>query len=396
MSFKPTKWTLVVVLCAAMPSLLGTAAVAPVLDLMKDAFDAPEFVINLVLTLPPVATAAAGFVIGSLSDKIGRVRILSLSLLLFGLAGVSGFFLENVYAIIGFRLLLGVSIAGLIPMVSALISEYYEGAERTRYLGYQAVSIGFGTLILQTCCGALAGLGWHYSFLIYLLGLAVLPFVLIFVKEPDRTHRNSDAASGPAKRAPLLSYVFIYFAMFCMALLMYIPAVNLSYYLGGFAEPVPPFQTGLILGLFGLFSAVSGLVFRRAAKLFSYRHMFAVIFGIEALGIFLAAATQNIVLVTAGFALLGFGIGFGIPNASLRVSRITPPAVLGKYMSGVTVSLFAGLFATTFAGPIILLAVGDGNYAGLLMLTAAFGVVLSVIFFAVGIIKKQPPTSSPE
>ena len=36
-SFTPTRFTLLVLLVAGMPALLGTAAVSPVLDLMKDA-----------------------------------------------------------------------------------------------------------------------------------------------------------------------------------------------------------------------------------------------------------------------------------------------------------------------------------------------------------------------
>ena len=49
-----------------MPSLLGTAAVSPVLDLMKEAGLGPEYVVSLVLTLPPLATALSGFFIGAL------------------------------------------------------------------------------------------------------------------------------------------------------------------------------------------------------------------------------------------------------------------------------------------------------------------------------------------
>lgn len=387
--FRPTKFTLVILLCAAMPSLLGTAAVAPVLDLMKTAFDAPEFIINLVLTLPPIATALAGFFIGALSDKIGRVKILSFALLLFGLSGVTGFFFENVYAIIAFRLILGVSIAGLIPMVSALITEYYDGAQRTKYLGYQAVSIGFGTLILQTCCGALAGLGWHYSFLIYILGLLILPFVLVFVKEPNRSNNKNETHDEVISKAPLKTYLLIYLAMFFMALMMYIPAVNLSYYLGTFSYEVSPFWTGAVLGIFGLFSALSGILFWRFAKIFSYAELFGVIFAVTASGILLVSLTQNLILIALGFALIGFGIGFGIPNASSCISKITPSRVLGKYMSGVTVSMFVGLFATTFAAPIILFFAGDGNYSAMLMITSVIGFALAVICFAAGKICKK-------
>lgn len=379
----PTKITLFVLLSAAMPSLLGTAAVAPVLDLMKEAFDVPEIIVNLVLTLPPLATAAAGFFIGALSDKIGRVKILAVCLLLFGLAGLSGFFLENIYAIIAFRLILGVSIAGLIPMVSALISEYYDGATRTKYLGYQATSIGIGTLILQTGCGALAAFGWHYSFLIYILGLVILPFVLIFLREPEHKTECAETSSVKSK-APLHTYLLIYLSMFILAVLMYVPAVNLSYYLGTFSQNVSPFWTGLLLGLFGLMSAVSGFIFWGFSKRFNPMEMFGIIFAMESIGILLISLTQNLFLIAIGFSFVGFGVGFGTPNGSLWVSKITQSEVLGKYMGGVTVSIFVGLFSTTFIAPLILLVVGAGNYSEMLMLTAIIGCIFAVLWLLFG------------
>lgn len=61
--FTPNRFTLLVLLAAAMPSLLGTAAVSPVLDLMKEAGLGPEYIVSLVLTLPPLATALSGFFI---------------------------------------------------------------------------------------------------------------------------------------------------------------------------------------------------------------------------------------------------------------------------------------------------------------------------------------------
>lgn len=237
--FTPNRFTLLVLLAAAMPSLLGTAAVSPVLDLMKEAGLGPEYVVSLVLTLPPLATALSGFFIGALSDKIGRVKILAASLFLFAMAGVSGFFLDNIYAIIALRLLLGVSIAGLLPMASALITEYYEGETRTRYLGYIGVANGIGVLVLQTLCGTLAAFGWRYAFLVYLLGLCALPFVLICLREPPRSCREK--AECPVSVPSPLKYLGIYSLVFFPALFMYLVAVNLSYYTGTFEASVSPF-----------------------------------------------------------------------------------------------------------------------------------------------------------
>lgn len=388
-SFTPTRFTLLVLLAAAMPSLLGTAAVSPVLDLMKDAGLGPEYVVNLVLTLPPLATALAGFFIGALSDKIGRVKILALALFLFAVSGVSGFFLENIYAIITMRLLLGISIAGLLPMASALISEYYEGEARTRYLGYLGVSNGIGVLILQTLCGVLADSGWQYAFLVYLLGLAALPFVLLFLREPPRTCREKTVC--PVTAPSPVRYAGIYALVFFPALLMYLVAVNLSYYTGTFAVAVSPFWIGLLLGIFGLSSAVSGFLFWRFSRRFSPLSIAGIIFLLEALGLALIGISENLVLLTAGLILLGFGMGLGMPNGSAWVSRITPPEVLGRYMGGVTVSLFLALFANSFVSPLVLSVLGEGQYGLMFLLFAGVSALAGAVLFSVGRLRVPYP-----
>ncbi|HJJ28223.1 MAG TPA: MFS transporter [Methanocorpusculum sp.] len=378
--FHAGKFTLFVLLFAGMPSILGTAAVAPVLGLMREAFGAPEILINLVLTLPPLATAVFGFFIGALSDKIGRVKILGGALLFFGLAGVSGFFLEDLYAIIACRLVLGVSIAGLLPMVSALITEYYAPQDAARYLGYLSASNGICVTVLQTVCGALAILGWHYSFLIYILGLVALPFVIFFLKEPARriSEKGADGDEKPMPKASV--YILIYLTMVLSAVLMYLPTVNMSYYLASAGISDGAFWTGLLLGIFGISSTVTGIIFWRVAAHLSTGRIFALIFGLEATGLVCIGVSQIIVLMGAGLVFIGFALGLAIPNASAWVGKITPARVLGKYMSGVTVSVFVGLFCTTFAGPLLLGIVGAGNYSGMFLLCAVAGGVLALFW----------------
>ncbi|HJJ47451.1 MAG TPA: MFS transporter [Methanocorpusculum sp.] len=384
-SFQAGKFTLFVLLFAGMPSILGTAAVAPVLGLMRDAFGAPEVVINLVLTLPPLATALSGFFIGALSDKVGRVKILSGALLFFGLAGVSGFFLEDLYAIIACRLVLGISIAGILPMVSALITEYYAPEIAARYLGYLSASNGICVTVLQTACGALAILGWHYSFLIYILGLAALPFVIIFLKEPVRKSQEEKSSSADEKPMPKVGmYVLVYLTMILCAVMMYLPTVNLSYYLAEAGISDSAFWTGLLLGVFGISSTITGILFWRIASRLSFGRIFALVFGLETAGLITIGISQNIFVICAGLILIGFALGLALPNASAWIGKITPGRVLGKFMSGVTVSIFVGLFCTTFAAPVLLGIVGAGNYAGMFLLCACAGLLLMVFWLIFG------------
>ena len=225
--FVAGKATMIVLLLAAMPALLGTAAVAPALPLISEAFpDASETLISLIITLPPLATALSGFLIGAISDRYGRKRVLITSLALFGLAGSSGFFLDSVTSIIFWRLWLGVGLAGLLPTVTTLLTEYYDGPTRARYMGYLSAAMGVGGLVLQTGCGLLAEISWREPFLIYVFGLLVIPLVLIYVKEPKRltdTEVFNDNLEMPRSRIKKLDtkqVMLVYMTLFVSLLMM--------------------------------------------------------------------------------------------------------------------------------------------------------------------------------
>ncbi|HJJ96948.1 MAG TPA: MFS transporter [Methanocorpusculum sp.] len=253
--FVAGKGTMIVLLLAAMPALLGTAAVAPALPLISAAFpDASETLISLIITLPPLATALSGFLIGAISDRYSRKRVLIVSLALFGLAGSSGFFLDSVTSIIFWRLWLGVGLAGLLPTVTTLLTEYYEGPTRARYMGYMSAAMGVGGLVLQTGCGVLAEISWREPFLIYLFGVLVIPLVLLYVKEPKRTEETGEFADGlevPSARIKKLDtkpVLLVYVTLFVSLIMMYLISSKIAYLLTQTAD-VSTTVCGLILGM---------------------------------------------------------------------------------------------------------------------------------------------------
>ena len=90
--FKPTKLSLLTLLIASMLILMGGAAVAPALPEIGMVFPQYDsFLINLIISPPSLAIVLAGLVIGALADRLGKVRVLLVSLALFGVAGVSGY-----------------------------------------------------------------------------------------------------------------------------------------------------------------------------------------------------------------------------------------------------------------------------------------------------------------
>ena len=390
--FTPGKLTLLFLMLAAMPALLGTAAVAPALPLISIAFpDASETLISLIITLPPLATAVAGFLIGALSDRFGRVKVLVASLALFGCAGVSGYFLDSLTAIIFWRIWLGVGVAGLIPVVSTLIAEYYSGNTRARYLGYMSAAMGVGGLVLQTGCGALAEISWRDPFLIYLFGLLVIPGVLLFIREPRNTLVRESESELPLserkpKTLPIRSILLVYLTLFLSLVMMYIVSAKLAYLLTQIGS-VSSTVSGLLLGMVGLFSAASGFVFWRFAKHLTTMEIFAAMFFLEGLGLFLIGTAHALPVIALGTALVGFGLGLGSPTGSMWLSTATPTRYMGKVMGGMTVSIYGGIFASSFVGA-ELLAIA-GNYNGLFLLIGAIGIGIAIVYFIAAELEKK-------
>ena len=383
---------MIVLLLAAMPALLGTAAVAPALPLISAAFpDASETLISLIITLPPLATALSGFLIGAISDRYGRKRVLIVSLALFGLAGSSGFFLDSVTSIIFWRLWLGVGLAGLLPTVTTLLTEYYDGPTRARYMGYLSAAMGVGGLVLQTGCGVLAEISWREPFLIYLFGVIVIPLVLLYVREPARQEEEEetgfhDGLEMPRARIKKLDtgpVLLVYVTLFVSLIMMYLISSKIAYLLTQTAD-VSTTVCGLILGMAGLFSAVSSYSFWRFARWFSPVQMFALMFFLEGAGLFIVGTAVNVPVIALGAALVGFGLGLGTPTGSMWLSSITPQKYLGRIMGGQTVAVYFGVFASSFVGAELLAL--TGSYQGLFLTIGVAGVLVGAVYWVAAMI----------
>ncbi|MDV0441615.1 MFS transporter [Methanorbis furvi] len=384
--FVPGKWTLIVLLLAAMPALLGTAAVAPALPLISAAFpDVSETMISFIITLPPLATALSGFLVGAISDKYGRKKVLLVSLALFGFAGVSGFFLDSVTAIIFWRMWLGIGLAGLMPTVTTLLTEYYNGPTRARYLGYMSAAMGVGGLVMQTGSGILAEISWREPFLIYLFGILVIPLVFFFIKEPKREEETESVyddglnikSSRPTK-LDIKPVLIVYVTLFLSLIMMYLVSSKIAYLLTQVAD-VSTTVCGLVLGLCALFSAVSSYSFWRFARRFTSLQMFSLMFLMEGLGLFVIGTAVSVPIIALGAAIVGFGLGLGTPTGAMWLSSVTPQKYLGKIMGGQIVAVYFGVFASSFVGAELLAL--TGTYQGLFLAIGVVGVVIGVVYW---------------
>ena len=92
-----------VILLGSTMSVMAGASIAPALPEMTDYFsevENAEILVKIMLTIPSLFIALFSPVAGIILDKYGRRLPLLLSTILYGIAGTSGFYLDNLYLIL--------------------------------------------------------------------------------------------------------------------------------------------------------------------------------------------------------------------------------------------------------------------------------------------------------
>ncbi|MDR0981608.1 MAG: MFS transporter [Methanocalculaceae archaeon] len=372
-TFVPTKWTLVFLLLAAMLTLMGGAAVAPALPLISEVFsDAPEFLISMIITLPSLAVACTGYVIGVACDKFGRRSVLLFSLVVFAIAGSAGFYLDSLWAILVSRVILGVGIAGLTTATTALITEYYTGASRMKVLGYQSAAMGIGVLILETGGGSLAEISWREPFLIYLVAFVIIIGVIFAVKEPSSEPRR--LLRGNSVKLNMKALLPIYLSIFIGMAIAFLMPTKLPYLIAQVGS-VSLTGTGLMLGLMGCCSALAGIFYGRIAARMLRMQMMFLCFLVIGAGYCLLGLAASVAAIALAAIFVGLGQGALIPTVMNWITNEAPVHAMGKATGVYSVALNFGMFASSLVVIPVLEIVG--TYSNLFLVAGVFSMLVA-------------------
>lgn len=196
-----TSWTIVLLLVSTLTVMAG-ATISPVLPGLADEFSTTPgsaTLVPLLLSAPALAIAICAPIVGALIDRVGRRPVLLVAVALYGIAGGSGLVIGDLWALLAGRVALGVAVAGIMVTATALVADYFDGERRSQVLGRQAASIGFGGTVFLCLGGLLGSLDTRGPFAIYLLALALLPFVQRVIDEPARHASRGPAGAGAGK-----------------------------------------------------------------------------------------------------------------------------------------------------------------------------------------------------
>jgi len=366
-------------------TVMSSAAISPSLPEMSVVFqdeqDA-EFLVKLVLTLPTLSIAIFAPFAGIIIDKCGRKKLFVVSIILYGITGASGFFLDSLFEILVSRALFGIALAGIMITSVALIADYFEGAKRDRIVGLQGAFSTFGGVMFLVVGGLLADLRWDAPFLIYLLAFVVLPFVMYFIYEP-KISRTKETPKG--KFATVKITYLLYPIAFLSMVAIFLTPVQIPFHLKQLTDTGNT-EIGIAIATSYLFAGVASLLYKKIKSSQSFRNIFIVAFILMGSGYLIISFAENYLQVVSGLAIAGVGLGLLIPNVTLCLISETPVLYRGRVLGGLLTSLFLGQFFSAIVSQPLISELGSSSTFGLIGFML---MILSLVFVAMKLKEKS-------
>ena len=298
-----------------------------------------EFLSRLMITLPSLAIALLSPFLGHLIYKTSVVKSAIFGLLLFGIAGSAGLYLDDMYHLLFSRVFLGIAIATLMIVGTSLIGDYFKGPARHKFMGLQSACVSAGGIMFISGGGILSDIHWKYPFGIYLIGLLILPMALVFLKEPSNLPHDEDEKELSG------SLYSIYFLAFVMMLLFYtlptqMPFLIMNHF--GASGTMAGFIISTAMGS----SALGALSFAKLKHHFSFNTIY--LMGILTLASgFIAIGNINYVyLFFISSPIIGFSNGLLMTTTMAWMLQRANPKKRIKASAYFTSALYAGQFCS--------------------------------------------------
>ena len=338
----------ITILVGSTLTVMAGAIIAPVLPEISRNFSYlsnAEFLSKLILTLPALMTALLAPVAGYFTDRSGRKKVLLFSLILYAIAGTTGAYLSSIYLILAGRALLGIAVGALMTSIVTLIGDYFEGIERSRFMGYQAAFAGLGGMVFISVGGLLADIHGRAPFLIYSFSLIVFVFAWIYVVEPERTK--------PGKTAPIPGFglfrdiprkvLWVYLIAFFSMSVFYMIPVQMPFMLSAL-EGISNTQVGLAIAFMNISSVTTALNYGRVKKSLNYAGVMALVYVLVAIGYIIISQSMSFWVIIAGILVAGAGFGMQMANLNLWLVSLAPPPMRGRLVGYLNAIIFMGMF----------------------------------------------------
>ena len=333
------------ILSMSLLTVMAGAAIAPALGIIKAHFcDASAMLVQFIVSMPALLIIVTNLFFLPLSRILRTRAIATTGLLLYVVAGAGCFFIDNIYALLLLRAVLGISVGLIMPLSTGLLAYYFPPEEQAHLMGLSAAMNQMGGVVATLLAGLLATIEWNYAFLVYLLGLISL--VMVWLWLPDEQLGSANKRGVPFQPRQLLKFHPSVVGMLLLMMIFFIFPTNFAIVVTRQLELRTELVTIIMVGL-DVVAFFVGMVFGSVMNRFRQSvKYFAPVFFL--LG-YAAYLVPDVLMVVLGSACIGVANGVGVPYLN------TIASIKGGKNSATTVMplLSAALYLGQFVSPII-------------------------------------------
>ena len=329
------KRLLYTILSISLLTVMAGAAIAPALGVISAHFAGRNpLLIQLIVSLPALFIILTNLVFPWLC-RLMKTRTLALTgLALYVLSGAGAFFVDNIWVLLAFRALMGVSVGMIMPLSTGLLAYYFPPEEQAGLMGLSAAMNQMGGVVATFLAGVLAGISWNYAFLVYLLGLIAIILVAAFLPNERLSGRGGVSLSLLKRFHPSVV------GMFLVMILFFIYPTNFALTASGTLS-----EMGVTLTMVGLdvVAFLVGLCFGFLMKRFAAQMKYIAPLGFAA-GYLCLAVGDSLVWLLLGSAFIGIANGIGVPYLNTIGSVKAGKEAATTVMPLLSAALYLGQF----------------------------------------------------
>ena len=380
---QPTMLTLVLL---ASISALAMNIYLPSLPQMAMEFSTTPAAMGLSVGVYLGASALIQLFAGPISDRIGRRKIVQVSLIIFVIASISCAYAQSFETFLMYRAIQ--SVAATCMIVSrAIVRDTTDTASSGSRIAY----VTMGMAVVPMFSPALGGFidtnfGWEGTFFV-LAGLGVIMLMLSYFDQGETAPVSDKSILGQFQNYPILLTSKRFWG-YCLASAF--GSGSFFAYLGGApavgAEvyALDPQSVGLFLGApaFGYF--FGNFIAGRYSKSIGIDLM--VLYG---LGLALVGMSVSFTISALGYGsalsffgfmtFVGLGNGMSIPNATAGMLAIKPELAGTASGLGSAMMIGGGAALSALAGPVLHMGSGDLALIALMWLSVFIGILLILL-----------------
>ena len=371
---------LVLLLAGSLTSVAG-GVIAPILpEMVQQLHFDPGLAANLV-TIHCLTIGLFSPPLGILADRVGRLRVLVPSLILYALFGIAGAFIHTLEPLLVMRGLLGAASGGIAAASLGLLASMYEGEARSQALGYATTTLTLTGIAFPLIGGWVGSLHWQYAFYLYGLGLplALLAALLLKEKSPAKSREKATAKDSAVKLTTVLGHPYtvrILLALTLASVAMYAVVIYAPLYL---KETIgaSTVLNGLVLATRAIgAAAISAVGIRWLEKTLGTAKAIALGCGLMAVTLTTIPLLHQLTWILLAAVLFGVGFGIVLPTLYGTLANLAPTEQKSSVLAMGTGVGFLGQFLS----PILLAPVlGYGGLEGVFYAAALISLLTGLL-----------------